>query len=460
MIITVNPSTEEPIAEYSVMTSARIEEVITSADREYRFWRKESLFRRSELMKRLATLLRVEKERHAAQISLEMGKPFSQAVAEVQKSALVCDYYAEHAESFLKPERSELDGGAKGVVKFEPIGLVLGIMPWNFPFWQVFRFAVPAIMAGNGVLLKHAPNVTGSAIAIEQLFRDAGFPEHLYRAVHTDLEDVDRLSGFMIDHPSVQGVSLTGSTAAGRAVAAKAGRALKRTVLELGGSDPYIVLDDADLNRAVSLCAASRLLNSGQSCISAKRFIVHSRVFSEFENLLLQRMQSSVTGDPFDPAVEVGPLARADLRLQLHQQVLRTLSGGARLLCGGELPSGRGFFYPPTLLSGVCKGMVTYSEETFGPVATLIEAHDDHEAVRIANDTPYGLGSAVFSASADRALAVADQLDAGNCFINSMVKSDPAMPFGGIKESGYGRELALYGIREFVNVKSFSVTGG
>jgi len=458
MIITVNPSTEEPIAEYSVMTSGQIEEVITLAESDYLSWKKVSLPKRSELMKQLAVLLRAEKERHAAQISLEMGKPLSQAVAEVQKSAMLCDYYAEHAEAFLTPELSLLDGGAKGVVKFEPLGLLLGIMPWNFPFWQVFRFAVPALMAGNAVLLKHAPNVTGSAIAIEQLFRDAGFPEHLYRAVHTSLEDVDRLSGFIIDHPAVQGVSLTGSTAAGRAVAAKAGRALKRTVLELGGSDPYLILDDADLSRAVDICAASRLLNSGQSCISAKRFIVHSRVFSEFENLLLQRMHSAVMGDPFDPAVEVGPLARADLRLQLHQQVLRSVSGGASLLCGGELPSGRGFFYPPTLLSGVRKGMATYSEETFGPVATLIEAHDDHEAVCIANDTPYGLGSAVFSANAERALSVADQLDAGNCFINSMVKSDPLMPFGGIKESGYGRELSVYGIREFVNVKSLSVS--
>lgn len=458
MITTVNPSTEEPIAEYSVMTADHIEEVIALGGSDYRSWKKVSLPRRGELMKQLATLLRAEKEKHAALITLEMGKPLSQAVAEVQKSALVCDYYAEHAESFLTPELSELEGGAKGVVKFEPIGLVLGIMPWNFPFWQVFRFAVPALMAGNAVLVKHAPNVTGSAIAIERLFRDAGFPEHLYRAVHTDLEDVDRLSGFMIDHPAVQGVSLTGSTAAGRAVAAKAGRALKRSVLELGGSDPYIVLDDADLNRAVTICAASRLLNSGQSCISAKRFIVHSRVFREFEHLLLQRISSAVMGDPFDPAVEVGPLARADLRFQLHQQVLRSVAGGARLLCGGELPSGRGFFYPPTLLSGVSKGIATYSEETFGPVATLIEAHDDNEAVYIANDTPYGLGSAVFSQNVDRALALADQLDAGSCFINSMVKSDPAMPFGGVKESGYGRELSMYGIREFVNVKSFSVS--
>ena len=356
--------------------------------------------------------------------------------------------------SYLKPEETLLDGGARGVVKFEPLGLVLGVMPWNFPFWQVFRFAAPAIMAGNGIIVKHSPNVTGSAIAIEALFREAGFPDHLYRTLHIALEDVDRLTGFIIDHPAVKAVSVTGSTAAGRAVAAKSGRALKRSVLELGGSDPYIVLDDADLELAVEQCVAARLLNAGQSCIAGKRFIVHTSVIDQFEALFLKRMKSAVLGDPFDPAVEVGPIARFDLREQLHSQVLRSVSQGARLLCGGEIPSRKGFFYPPTVLSGVCRGMAVYSEETFGPVATLIVAGDDLEAVRIANDTPYGLGSAVFSGSNERAIAVADQLEVGNCFINSMVKSDPRLPFGGVKESGYGRELSSYGIREFVNIKT------
>ena len=454
MIITVNPATAEPIAEYHAMTSGEIREAITRSYWDYISWREIAISERSALMKRLAKLLRQEKDQHGALISREMGKPLSQAVAEVEKSAWVCDYYADNAASFLKPEESILDGGVRGVVKFEPIGLVLGIMPWNFPFWQVFRFAVPAIMAGNGIILKHSPNVTGSAIAIEQLFRDAGFPAHLYSAVHIDLEGVDRLTGFIIEHPAIQGVSLTGSTAAGRAVAAKSGKALKTSVLELGGSDPYIVLDDADIPKAVDICAAARLLNGGQSCIAAKRFIVQSRVFEQFEHLLLQRMQSAVMGDPFDPAVEVGPLARHDLREQLHSQVTRSVAEGARLLCGGTIPEGKGFFYPPTVLSGVHKWMEVYSEETFGPVATLIEAKDDNEAILIANDTPYGLGSAVFSGNTDRALAIADQLDAGCCFINSMVKSDPRMPFGGVKQSGYGRELSSYGMHEFVNIKS------
>ena len=454
MIITVNPATAEPIAEYHAMTSGEIREAITRSYWDYISWRELAISERSALMKRLAKLLRQEKDQHGALISREMGKPLSQAVAEVEKSAWVCDYYADNAASFLKPEESILDGGVRGVVKFEPIGLVLGIMPWNFPFWQVFRFAVPAIMAGNGIILKHSPNVTGSAIAIEQLFRDAGFPAHLYSAVHIDLEGVDRLTGFIIEHPAIQGVSLTGSTAAGRAVAAKSGKALKTSVLELGGSDPYIVLDDADIPKAVDICAAARLLNGGQSCIAAKRFIVQSRVFEQFEHRLLQRMQSAVMGDPFDPAVEVGPLARHDLREQLHSQVTRSVADGARLLCGGTIPEGKGFFYPPTVLSGVHKWMEVYSEETFGPVATLIEAKDDNEAILIANDTPYGLGSAVFSGNTDRALAIADQLDAGCCFINSMVKSDPRMPFGGVKQSGYGRELSSYGMHEFVNIKS------
>ncbi len=454
MILTINPATEEVIAEYQTMKSGEIEEILSLSHQDYLLWREVSMQQRSALMGRMAQLLRDQKERHAALISREMGKPLAQAVAEVVKCSWVCDFYAEQAALFLKQEEICLDGGARGVVKCEPLGLVLGIMPWNFPFWQVFRFAAPAIMAGNAVIVKHSPNVTGSAIALEELFREAGFPGNLYRTVHLALEDVDALTGFMIDHPAVKAVSVTGSTAAGRAVAAKAGRALKKSVLELGGSDPYIVLDDADLDLAVGQCLAARLLNSGQSCIAAKRFIVHTAVMEQFASLFLHRMKSAIMGDPFDLAVEVGPIARQDLRQQLHDQVLRSVAEGAQLLCGGEIPSGKGFFYPPTILSGVRKGMAVYSEETFGPVATLIEAADDREAIMIANDTPYGLGSAIFSANRERALAMADQLDVGSCFINSMVKSDPRLPFGGVKESGYGRELSGHGIREFVNIKT------
>lgn len=456
MITTINPATEEVLATYPAMDERELAELVGLADGAYRSWRKTAPEERRRLMLRLASLLEEEAQRHAELVSREMGKPLSQAVAEVKKSAWVCRYYADHAEGFLRPEESELDG-MRGIVRFDPIGLVLGVMPWNFPFWQVFRFAVPAVMAGNGVLLKHAPNVTGCSVEMESLFRRAGFPEHLYRAVHIDLEEVDRLSGFLIDHPAVAAVSVTGSTGAGQAVATKAGHALKRSVLELGGSDPYIVLDDADVSSAVHHCAAARLLNSGQSCIAAKRFIVHSSLMEEFERQLLERMRGAVMGDPFGPAVEVGPIARRDLRDQLHDQVVRSVEGGARLLCGGEVPARKGYFYPPTVLAGVRKGMACYSEELFGPVATLIECRDDDEAVMIANDTPFGLGSAVFSADVDRAMAIAARLDAGNCFINGMVKSDPRLPFGGVKQSGYGRELARYGIREFVNVKSLCI---
>jgi succinate-semialdehyde dehydrogenase/glutarate-semialdehyde dehydrogenase len=390
-------------------------------------------------------------------MSLEMGKPFSQALVEVEKSAWVCDFYADHAANYLTAEEHDLGDGVRGMVKFEPLGVIFGVMPWNFPFWQVFRFAAPTLMAGNGVVVKHSPNVTGSAIAIEELFREAGFPTNLYRTVHIALDEVDVLSGFIIEHPAIQGISITGSTGAGRAVAAKAGKAIKPSVLELGGSDPYLVLDDADINRAVNLCAAARLLNSGQTCIAAKRFLVHHSVMAQFRELFLQRLQNAVMGDPFDQTVEIGPMARLDLRDQLHDQVMRSVAAGAELLCGGVIPDRAGFFYPPTLLAGVTKDMPAYREEFFGPVVTLIEVADDAEAIHIANDTSFGLGAAVFSQNIERALRIADQLETGNCFINSGVKSDPRMPFGGIKESGYGRELAAYGIRAFVNIKTICV---
>ena len=456
MIVTINPATGEALAEYSSMPSGQIDKVLRLADADFRKWRLTAMEERSRLMKQLAALLREQQGEHARLMSLEMGKPLRQAIAEVNKCAVVCDWFAEKAEGFLQAEESDIDG-ARGVVRYEPLGVILGVMPWNFPYWQVLRFAAPAIMAGNGVVVKHAPNVTGCSIAIEKLFVEAGFPEHLYRAVHVAPDDVDRLTGFMIDHPAVCAVSVTGSTGAGRAVASKAGRAIKRSVLELGGSDPYIVLEDADLRQAVELCVAGRLLNSGQSCIAAKRFVVHTAVIEEFTGMLVRKMQSVVMGDPFAEGVEVGPIARADLRDLVHSQVERSVEAGAKLLCGGVMPEGPGCYYPPTVLAGVRKGMAAWEEEIFGPVATVIEVRDDDEAVDVANDSEYGLGSAVFSRDPDRALSIASRLETGNCFINSMVKSDPRLPFGGVKLSGYGRELSHHGIREFVNVKTFVV---
>lgn len=453
MILTINPANEEILAEYPVMTSADIEELLEAAQCAASVWKETPISERKVAMNRLADLLREQKDEHATIISREMGKPFKEAVSEVEKCAWVCEYYAQHAEEFLQNETVDVDG-MTGMVTFEPLGVVLGVMPWNFPFWQVIRFAAAIMMAGNGVVIKHAPNVTGSAIALESLFKEAGFPLNLYRTLHIELEDVDRMVGEIIAHPVIKAVSVTGSTGAGMAVAEKAGRALKRSVLELGGNDPYVVLDDANLRQAVDVCIASRLLNAGQSCIAAKRFIVHHSIKSRFEEMLLERMREAKMGDPFDPSVRIGPLARKDLRDALHLQVEQSRELGAKVLCGGEIPDRKGFFYPATIVTDVSPGMAVYGEETFGPVATVIEALDDDAAVRIANDSPYGLGSAVFSSDPERAKTVAGRLDAGNCFVNAMVKSDPRLPFGGIKQSGYGRELSRYGIREFVNVKS------
>ncbi len=453
MIVTVNPATEELLAEYPAMTSSGLEETLVSVQRAAEHWKAAPVTERRKAMNRLGELLREEKESHGALMTREMGKPVKEAEAEVEKCAWVCEYYAEKAEIFLQPESVDMDG-LTGLVTFEPLGVVLGVMPWNFPFWQVIRFAAAAMMAGNGVVVKHAPNVTGSAIALETLFREAGFPVNLYRTLHIDLDDVDEMVGKIIDHPVIKAVSITGSTRAGMAVAEKAGKALKRSVLELGGNDPYVVLDDADLLQAVDVCIASRLLNSGQSCIAAKRFVVERSVKPDFEKMLLEKMKSAVMGDPFDPSTRIGPLARKDLRDELHRQVEQSRELGATVLCGGEIPQRKGFFYPATIVTDVAPDMAAYSEETFGPVATVLEALDDDDAVRIANDTPYGLGSAVFSSDPERARKVAERLEAGSCFINAMVKSDPRLPFGGIKHSGYGRELSHYGIREFVNVKS------
>lgn len=453
MIVTINPATEEQLASYPAMSAGKIEHVLEAAGKAAGQWRTFSFSERKACMQKLAVLLREGKDEYAALITTEMGKPLGQASAEVEKSAWVCDYYAEHAETFLQPEKVDVDG-IQGLVTFDPLGVILGVMPWNFPFWQVFRFAAGVMMAGNGIVVKHAPNVTGSAIAIETLFREAGFPEDLYRTLHIDLEDVDEMVGKIIAHPVIRAVSVTGSTGAGIAVASKAGSALKRSVLELGGNDPYIVLDDAELSQAVDHCIAARLLNAGQSCIAAKRFIVHTSVREEFLAMLMERMTQKVMGDPFDASVDLGPVARLDLRDQLHRQVEQSRKEGATILCGGEIPDMKGYFYPATVVTDVRPGMAVYQEETFGPVATVIEASSDDEAVRIANDSPYGLGSAVFSADQARARSIAARLEAGNCFINSMVKSDPRLPFGGVKQSGYGRELSMYGIREFVNIKT------
>jgi succinate-semialdehyde dehydrogenase/glutarate-semialdehyde dehydrogenase len=378
-----------------------------------------------------------------------MGKPLNQARGEAEKSATLCDYYALHGPAFLQPViPPAAPAGAR--VAYEPLGVVLAIMPWNFPIWQVIRAAVPALMAGNTVLLKHSPNVTGSALAIEDLFRDAGLPGGVFQILLTTPAPIAAL----IADARIAGVTLTGSVEAGRKVAAIAGAELKPGVFELGGSDAFLVLADADIQHAARVAAHARLLNSGQSCVCAKRFIVPRVVRRQFEAALTAEMKSRRIGDPADPATVIGPLARADLREKLHTQVTRSVRAGARARLGGTLLPGPGFFYPPTVLTQVRPGMPAYHEELFGPVASVIEARDEDDAVRIANDTEFGLGAAVFSRSAACARAIASRIEAGCVFINDFVRSDPTLPFGGVKRSGFGRELGPWGLRAFTNVRT------
>ena len=448
----VNPATGETLEAYPEMSGKEVEEILQAAHRAQRSWRTTGFPDRGRKLMRAAEILRERSEEYAQLMTREMGKPLKEARGEVEKCAWVCEYYAENGEEQLasEPVRTP-ETEASTYVAFQPIGLVLAIMPWNFPFWQVFRFAAPNLMAGNGGILKHAPNVPGCALAIEEVFHDAGFPPELFRSVIVDLDLTSRI----IEHPLVRGVTLTGSVGAGKAVASQAGGELKKTVLELGGSDPYIILEDADLDATVEACATSRMLNSGQSCIAAKRFLVVESLREEFERRMVERMSRAVMGDPMEEETTLGPQARPDLREQLHRQVRESVEAGARVLLGGELPEGPGAFYPPTVLTDVEPGMPAYDEELFGPVASIIGVGDEKEAIRVANDTPFGLGGAIFTADRERGERLAvHELDAGACFVNAFVRSDPRLPFGGVKESGYGRELSPFGIREFVNIKT------
>lgn len=446
----VNPATEELLATYPEASASDIQECLHAADSVARAWRRTEFAERSGLMQKTAALLRQNAGDHARLIALEMGKPIKQGRTEVEKCATTCEFYAENAQAFLEPEWFQA-GVFRSYVAFEPLGVVLAIMPWNFPFWQAFRCAVPALMAGNAVVLKHASNVPGCALAIEAVFRAAGFPKGLFRSLLVQSPAVRTL----IEAPEIRAVSLTGSVEAGRTVAAQAGACLKKTVLELGGSDPYVILEDCDLEQAIEACATSRLINSGQSCIAAKRFIVVDAVRNAFEEGFVARLAKESPGDPLDPLTTVGPLAREDLRQQLQAQVDRSVANGARLLAGGRIPPGQGWFYPPTVLTDVRKGMAAFDEETFGPVAAIIPAGNEPEAIALANDSPFGLGAAVFTSDRGRGERIArTELEAGNCFVNDYVRSDPRLPFGGIKDSGYGRELSVFGSREFVNTKT------
>ncbi len=449
-MISIDPSNGKETASYEISDEKKVNKAILEAQKCFGIWRQLSYKERALFLKSIAKELRKQKEKLAVLATKEMGKPIQQSRAEVEKCAFTLDYYAKEGAKFLADEMVETDA-RKSYVSFQPLGIVLAVMPWNFPYWQVFRAMAPAIMAGNTMLLKHASNISGCALAIEKIIKDAGAPKGLFQTLLLPSTEIEKL----IANPAISAVTFTGSTAAGSKVAEAAGRNLKKQVLELGGSDAYIVLEDADLDKAVELCVNARLVNSGQSCVSAKRFIIVKSIRKEFEKRMTEKVKLASYGDPMNEKNKIGPMARLDLREQLHEQVSKSIALGAKLLCGGFIPEGDGAYYPPSVLTNVKKGMPAYDEELFGPVAAIIEARDEKDAMRIANDSIYGLGGCILSKNRARAEKLAkEELQAGSCFVNDSVHSDARLPFGGIKHSGYGRELGIFGIREFVNVKT------
>ena len=453
-IESMNPATGATIRSYDEVAPEDLASIVEQVDDAFASWRKTSFAQRARPLRAAGEIMRARKDEYARLMAEEMGKPIREGRAEAEKCALACDYYAENAEAFLSREAVETEA-RNSFITCEPLGVVLAVMPWNFPFWQVFRFLAPSLMAGNTGLLKHASNVPGCALAIESVLLEAGFPANVFRTLLIGSKHVERV----IQHPKVRAVTLTGSTPAGQAVAKAAGSVLKKTVLELGGSDPYLILEDADLELALDACVTSRLVNGGQSCIAAKRFIVPEKLCRDFEAGFVAKMKERKMGDPLAEDTDLGPQARHDLRDELHAQVKASIERGARCLLGGEIPEGPGAFYPPTVLSAVAKGMPAYDEELFGPVAAIIPVRDEEEGIRVANDSRFGLGAAVFTRDVARGEEIAARrLDAGCCFVNAFVRSDPRLPFGGVKESGYGRELGHYGIKEFVNIKTVYVS--
>jgi succinate-semialdehyde dehydrogenase/glutarate-semialdehyde dehydrogenase len=447
--VAIDPHSGRELRSFPTATPAEVSAALTRSERAFRDWRRTSFGERADVMRRAASMLRDNAATYARLIAEEMGKPIASGRAESEKCAWVCEYYAENAESMLADEVTKTEARLS-YVAYRPLGPLLAIMPWNYPFWQVFRFAAPALMAGNTVVLKHAPNVPGCAQALETLLLEAGLPEGCFH----NLFLTNAQAGAVIRNRRVRGVTLTGSVRAGKSVARQAGAYIKKTVLELGGSDPYLVLEDADIEQAATLCVRSRLSNSGQSCIAAKRLIVVEPVRKAFTEAVVERMRRAKIGNPMDEGTEVGPLAREDLRAGLHAQVERSVAKGARVILGGKMPSGAGWYYPTTVLEDVKKGMPAYQEELFGPVAAILAARDRAHAIRLANDTSFGLGAAVFTADVAEGERIArDELHAGCCFVNSFVRSDPRLPFGGVMDSGYGRELGWQGIHEFVNSK-------
>ncbi len=449
----INPFTNKVIETYTEHSDADAKYIIKEVDLAFKLWKQSSFEERANHLLQLEKQLLEQQESLADLIVSEMGKVKKEALGEIKKCAWVCRYYAENGARFLERETIASDA-SESFVSFQPLGTILAVMPWNFPFWQVFRFLAPALMAGNTGVLKHASNVPGCSLAIEKLVQDAGFPKDVFRSLLIGGKSVKQV----IENPKIKAVTLTGSTPAGKSVAAVAGSVLKKAVLELGGSDPYLILEDANIEEAADLCAASRLLNAGQSCIGAKRFIVVEQVYDRFRDVFVKKMEAAQYGDPNDEKSAIGPLARLDLRNELHGQVSASVAKGAKILCGGYIPAHEAAFYPATVLENIEPGMPAYDEELFGPVASLFKVKSEEEGIRIANDTVFGLGAGVFTSDLDRGKRLAEKgLDAGCVFVNDFVKSDPRLPFGGIKESGFGRELSIFGIREFINIKTVAI---
>ena len=448
-IASVNPATGETVAAFEPLTSAAVEEKLEKAVRAFHINRERSFAGRAERMSKAAEILDMRASDYAKTITMEMGKPIKSAVAEVQKCALVCRHYAGHAESYLADEPVKTDA-SESYVRFEPIGPVLAVMPWNFPFWQVFRFAAPALMAGNVGLLKHASNVPQSAMAIEDIFREAGFDQGEFQTLLITSEQVASL----LDDERVKAATLTGSEPAGASVASNAARRIKKSVLELGGSDPFVVMPSADLDAAVKTGIKARIVNNGQSCIAAKRFIVHEAIAVEFERKFVAAMEALHVGDPMEDGTDVGPLATPQIVSDIEKQVDASVAAGAKLLTGGKRVGDRGLYYAPTVLSDIPRDAPAYDEETFGPVAALFRVKDIDEAIRLANATQFGLGASVWTNESGEIDRFVSEIESGQVFVNAMVASDPRIPFGGVKHSGFGRELGVYGIREFVNIKT------
>ncbi len=448
-IQTINPADGSVVKTFEAHSTMQVNEIIDNSHKVFLSWREVSFENKRVLMNNAAKILRRKKNEYGEILTLEMGKPFVQSTAEVEKCAWVCQYYAENAESILKEEIVQTDA-SESFVRFDPLGIILAVMPWNFPFWQVFRFAAPALMAGNVCLLKHASNVPISAHAIEEVFTEAGFLKNTFTTLMIGSSAVEQV----LQNPKVKAATLTGSEPAGKKIAETCGKLLKKTVLELGGSDPFIVLEDADINYAAQSAVTARLINNGQSCIAAKRFIVVENIYDEFENKFVEQMKKVKVGNPMNSETELGPIAREDLLYELVDQVERSVNYGAKILCGGKRIAGCGNYFEPTILSNVLPNTPAYEEEIFGPVAVLIKAKDEQDAVRIANDSAFGLGASLWTQNKEKGKQLASKLECGSVFINGIVKSDPRLPFGGIKNSGYGRELSHYGIKEFVNIKT------